>query len=84
MDKFQFQLMIQNLDNGKNVNNLSLETINSYIIAINTSSLSTLNKEKYIKQLHNIFISVPRNSTDISLISDIAYGLHMYNTVPYE
>jgi len=83
MDNFQFNLMIQNLDNGKDLNNLPLETISIYINAINESSLSNARKEHYSTQLHGIFISTPRSAKDIELIADISYNLHMYNKIAY-
>lgn len=75
--------MIQHLDKGKDLNNLPLETISSYIKAINDSSLSNARKEHYSTQLHDIFISTSRSDKDITLIVDIAYNLHVYNKVTY-
>ena len=78
MDNFQFNLMIQNLDNGENLNNLSLETISTYIKTINNSSLPYPKKLTYNAQLHDIFTSTSRDSKDFILIEDIASDLYKY------
>ena len=84
MDNFQFNLMIQNLDNGENLNNLSLETINKYIKALNTSSLPYSTVVAYNTQLHDIFVSTNRSVKDIKLIDEIASNLNKYNKASYE
>jgi len=83
MNDFQLQIIIKHLNSKDNLNELPLETILKYIEGINASKLPLAEKQKYISQLRDIFISTVRDPRETILIAKIAGGLSKYNKVPY-